>query len=140
MAREKLFQQNIKKSGLRSARSDSRLPPASSGSTDRLRSFLRQAPFAVQIHSPDGLLREVNRAWEEVWGITADQVVDKFNILENPHARALGIHSIFSRALAGKATRIKEQELDPADFGHPGRRSVPGSSRCSMRKMSSGRL
>lgn len=95
---------------------------ASSCDGDRFHSFMLHAPFAIQIHSPDGLLLEVNSTWEKVWGISAEKLIGSFNILENEYARSQGICEIFQRARAGKSTKIRDHKYDPADFGHPGRR------------------
>ena len=39
-------------------------------SEERFRGLMEQAPFSIQVFSPDGRTRRVNRAWEELWGIT----------------------------------------------------------------------
>ena len=39
-------------------------------SEERFRGLMEQAPFSIQVFSPDGRTLRVNRAWEELWGVT----------------------------------------------------------------------
>ena len=38
-------------------------------SEKRFRNLMQQSPIGIQVFAPDGLLIEVNRAWETMWGI-----------------------------------------------------------------------
>ena len=40
-------------------------------SEGRFRGLMEQAPFSIQVFAPDGRTLRVNRAWEELWGVTA---------------------------------------------------------------------
>jgi PAS domain S-box-containing protein len=43
-------------------------------SEQRYRALVEQAPFSVQILSPDGRTLQVNRAWQQLWGLTLEQL------------------------------------------------------------------
>src|SRR5215217_576059 len=43
-------------------------------SEGRFRGLMEQAPFSVQVFDASGRTIRVNRAWEELWGVTLDQV------------------------------------------------------------------
>ena len=43
-------------------------------SEERFRSLMEQAPFSIQVFSPDGRTIRVNRAWEEIWGVRFEQI------------------------------------------------------------------
>ena len=86
---------------------------------DRFRGLMEQAPFSVQIFSPDGRTLGVNRAWEELWGLTLDQLAD-YNLLEDPQLEAKGVTPYFRRAAAGEVVAIPTIRYDPEET-RPGR-------------------
>ena len=73
---------------------------------------MEQAPFSVQVFAPDGLTMRVNRAWEELWGVTLDQIHD-YNVLEDPQLEARGILPLVRRAFAGDPVEIPAIGYDP---------------------------
>ncbi|MGI9013634.1 MAG: PAS domain S-box protein [Phycisphaerales bacterium] len=81
-------------------------------SEDRFRSLMEQAPFSIQVFSPDGRTSRVNRAWEELWGVTLDQI-DGYNILEDQQLESKGVLSYIKQAFAGEPTFIPAIEYDP---------------------------
>src|ERR671921_1540018 len=49
----------------------------------RFRLMVEQSPLSTQIFAPDGSTLRVNRAWEELWGVTLDQIPG-YNVLQEP--------------------------------------------------------
>src|ERR671921_2821901 len=49
----------------------------------RFRLMIEQSPLSTQIFSPEGTTLRVNRAWEELWGVTLDQIPG-YNVLQEP--------------------------------------------------------
>src|ERR687897_913630 len=90
-------------------------------SETRFRLMIEQSPLSTQIFSPDGRTLRVNRAWEELWGVTLDQVAD-YNILHDPQLEAKGVAPYLRRAFAGEAVEIPAIEYDPNET-IPGRTS-----------------
>ncbi|WP_162672245.1 PAS domain S-box protein [Gemmata massiliana] len=88
-------------------------------SEDRFRGLMEQAPFSVQVFSPDGRTLGVNRAWEELWGLTLDQLTD-YNLLADPQLEIKGIAPFLRRAVAGEAVLIPAIRYD-VDETLPGR-------------------
>ena len=43
-------------------------------SEERFRTLIEQSPLSTQVFSPDGRTIQVNRAWEELWGVTLETV------------------------------------------------------------------
>ncbi len=76
------------------------------------RSLMEQAPFSIQIFAPDGRTLRVNRAWEQLWGVTLDQVAD-YNVLRDPQLEAKGISPFIARAFAGEPVEIPAVQYDP---------------------------
>jgi two-component system, cell cycle sensor histidine kinase and response regulator CckA len=70
-------------------------------SEDRFRGMIEQAPFSVQVLSPDGDIMAVNPAWEKLWGMTREQLGD-YNILCDNQIVELGFMPVVERALAGE--------------------------------------
>jgi two-component system, NarL family, sensor histidine kinase UhpB len=74
-------------------------------SETRFRLMVEQSPLSTQIFSPDGRTLRVNRAWEELWGVTLDQIPE-YNVLQDPQLVQKGIMPYIERGFAGQATAI----------------------------------
>ena len=74
-------------------------------SETRFRTLVEQSPLSTQILSPHGRTIQVNRAWEELWGITLDRLGD-YNILEDEQLVAKGIMPYIKQGFAGEVTAI----------------------------------
>ena len=81
-------------------------------SEERFRGLMEQAPFSIQVFDTRGKTLRVNRAWEELWGVTLDQIAD-YNILEDPQLEAKGVLPEIRRAFAGEAAVIPAVQYDP---------------------------
>ncbi len=89
-----------------------RLEESLRASEGRFRGLMEQAPFSVQVFAPDGRTVRVNRAWEELWGVTLDQI-DGYNILADEQLEAKGVLSYIRQAFAGETAFIPAIEYDP---------------------------
>jgi PAS domain S-box-containing protein len=83
-------------------------------SEERFRGLMEQAPFSIQIFSPDGRTVQVNRAWEELWGVTFAQIAD-YNVLQDPQLETKGVAPYLRRAFAGEPTTIPAIQYDPEE-------------------------
>lgn len=101
--------------GQRAAEEAARLTEA------RFRQLFEQAPLSIQVLTPDGRTLRVNRAWEELWGLTLEQLAD-YNVLQDPQLDAKGITPYLRRAAAGEAVTIPAICYDPEET-IPGRTS-----------------
>ncbi|CAN5867315.1 hypothetical protein BH18ACT11_BH18ACT11_16100 [soil metagenome] len=81
-------------------------------SETRFRLMIEQSPLSTQIFSPDGRTLRVNRAWEELWGVTLDQIPG-YNVLQDPQLVDKGIMPYIERAFAGKATAVPLVRYEP---------------------------
>ena len=81
-------------------------------SETRFRLMVEQSPLSTQIFSPDGRTVRVNRAWEELWGVTLDQIPE-YNVLQDPQLVDKGIMPYIERAFAGKATAVPPVRYEP---------------------------
>jgi PAS domain S-box-containing protein len=81
-------------------------------SEQRFRTLVEQSPLSTQILSPDGRTIQVNRAWEELWGLTLDQIPD-YNMLEDEQLVVKGIMPYIKQGFAGEAAVIPAIMYDP---------------------------
>ncbi|RYD69587.1 MAG: PAS domain-containing sensor histidine kinase, partial [Verrucomicrobiaceae bacterium] len=79
---------------------------------ERNRALMEQAPFSIQILAPDGHTLRVNRAWEELWGLTLEQI-SEYNMLRDPELETKGLMPYIKRAFAGEAVEIPVVQYDP---------------------------
>ncbi|HSJ56342.1 MAG TPA: PAS domain S-box protein, partial [Anaerolineae bacterium] len=90
-------------------------------SEKRFRTLVEQAPIGVQILTPDGWTRSVNRAWERLWSVGL-QDLQHYNMLEDEQLRRLGILPHIERAFAGEGTSTPTVEYDARDTLGTGRK------------------
>ncbi|MBC7386570.1 MAG: PAS domain S-box protein [Cryobacterium sp.] len=91
----------------------------------RYRSILEQSPFPVQIFTVDGLARQVNRAWENLWevpeGYGSANWVGRYNILNDPELTHLGVLDTIKIAFAGNAVSVGPVQYKPSEIGTYGK-------------------
>jgi PAS domain S-box-containing protein len=92
----------------------------------RWQRLAEQSPQSIQVFAPDGTCRQVNPAWERLWGITLADVPG-YNILQDPQLAASGMMPRFRRAFAGEPVTIDPvpYTLDRGQFA--GRRRWVGA-------------
>ena len=78
----------------------------------RFRALMEQAPFSVQLLGPDSRTLRVNRAWEELWGVTLRPIAG-YVMLEDPQLEAKGVLPYLRRAFAGEPVSIPAILYDP---------------------------
>ena len=81
-------------------------------SETRFRLMIEQSPLSIQIFSPDGRTVRVNRAWENLWGVTLDKIPG-YNVLEDPQLIEKGLMPYIERGFAGEATVIPPVQYEP---------------------------
>jgi PAS domain S-box-containing protein len=94
-------------------------------SEERFTKLFEQAPLAIQFLSPDGRIREVNKAWQELWGIDDtmlnDFILKHYNAFEDPQLESKGLRALIQRAFAGETVKVPSALYNPAEIGKPGR-------------------
>src|SRR5215212_2974069 len=81
-------------------------------SETRFRLMIEQSPLSTQIFSPDGRTLRVNRAWEELWGVTLDQI-PAYNVLQDPQLVEKGLMPYIEEGFAGRAAAIPPVKYEP---------------------------
>jgi PAS domain S-box-containing protein len=83
-------------------------------SAELFRAAFEQSPISTQIFSPGGRTIWVNHAWEELWGVTLEQIGD-YNILEDQQLVEKGIMPFIRKAFNGERTEIPPILYDPEE-------------------------
>ena len=78
----------------------------------RFRTLIEQSPLSTQIFSPEGRTIQVNRAWEQLWGVTLEALGD-YNILQDPQLVEKGIMPFIEQGFNGTPTAIPAILYDP---------------------------
>jgi PAS domain S-box-containing protein len=81
-------------------------------SETRFRTLIEQSPLSTQVFSPDGRTVQVNRAWEELWGVTLETLGD-YNVLKDQQLVEQGIMPYIRKGFAGTPTAIPPILYDP---------------------------
>ena len=80
-----------------------------------------QAPFSIQIYSPDGRVLRVNKAYKEMWGFTDEfiesYILKEYNILTDPLLKMNGMDRIIKKAFDGEAAEVPAFYYDPKAAG-----------------------
>jgi PAS domain S-box-containing protein len=80
----------------------------------RFRTMIEQAPMSIQLFDLDGNTVAVNKAWEELWGVTLEQI-GGYNVLQDPQLEEKGVAPLLRKAFAGEITPLPEILYDPTD-------------------------
>lgn len=84
-----------------------------------------QAPFSIQIFSPDGKVLRVNKAYQKMWNLTdefvRDVILKEYNILQDPLIAKSGMDHLIRRAFEGETVEVPAFRYDPTELGFEGR-------------------
>lgn len=89
------------------------------------RTVFEQSPVSTQIFSPDGTTVAVNGAYEQLWGVTLQQIAG-YNVLQDQQLVDKGIMPLIRRAFAGEAVSLPAIQYVPDE-------TIPGLSRVPYR-------
>ncbi len=80
-------------------------------SEERYRILIEQSPFSIQLMSPDGVIIQVNRAWEKLWGMSAAEIKGS-NILHDQQLIEKGVMQHIEKGFSGEAVEIPAIHYD----------------------------
>ncbi len=72
-----------------------------------------QSPISTQIFSQDGQTLMVNKAWEKLWRITSNKIINNYNILQDTQLIEKGIMPFIKKAFAGEFVNIPAIKYEP---------------------------
>ena len=95
-------------------------------SEERLRTLIEQSPLSIQVMSPDGWTLQVNQAFEELWGVTFEDLKD-YNMLKDEQLTRLGTMPSIRRGFSGEAVTFPPVQYDTSEIlGFGGEKWVQG--------------
>jgi PAS domain S-box-containing protein len=96
-------------------------------SEERFRALMEESPLSTQIFAPDGRPLRANRAWQRLWGMRIEDILD-YNVLNDAQLEAKGIMPHIRRGFAGEVVAIPPIFYDPNET-LPGRTPHPEAGR-----------
>lgn len=87
---------------------------------NRFKTFFEQSSLPMQIFDLEGNALIVNKAWEDLFQVSADAVIGH-NILKDPSTKELGILPYLERALSGESVQIPAFYADAGKYKGEGR-------------------
>ncbi|MCK9593917.1 MAG: PAS domain S-box protein, partial [Methanoregula sp.] len=95
-------------------------------SEERLSTIIEQSPLSIQVMSPDGRTLKINHAFEELWGVTLEDLKD-YNMLEDKQLSRLGTMPSIMRGFSGEVAMIPPVQYDTGNvLGFGEKRWVQG--------------
>jgi PAS domain S-box-containing protein len=91
-------------------------------SEECFRTLMEQSPISIEIYDLSGTQIQVNKAYEELWGIDKNLTLGSFNILTDPQTAKRGLSSQIRKAFTGEIVFLEAIEWDPKESGLPGRK------------------
>ena len=91
-------------------------------SEERFRKLMEESPVGIEVFSPDGTLLNVNKTWQKMWRVKADDIVGRYNPLKNEMFSEMGIMPFIEQAFAGEQVHLPDLEFDPGQSNLPGRK------------------
>ncbi len=84
----------------------------------RFRTMMEQLPIAMQVYTPDGILREANKAVEELFNYSAAELIGNRNVLKDEQVKKIGALPLIEKAIKGETVPTSEWQFDAAaSFG-----------------------
>ena len=80
----------------------------------RFRSLVEQSPFSIQILAPNGHTRQVNPAWEKLWGLKGANL-EPYNIRQDHQLMEKGVMPLIEKGFNGEAAELPAINYNPAD-------------------------
>ncbi len=79
--------------------------------------WIDQSPVSIQILDENGMTIQVNKAWEELWGMTWEEFPKlEYNILKDEQLRNLGIMHFVEAAFSGESVSVPATEYNSQDI------------------------
>jgi|GEM_PF-4886902 len=78
----------------------------------QFRMVMEQSPQVIEIYDMDGFQVSVNRAYEKLWGFSADTSLGTFNLFKSEAVKSTGLLAYVKRAYKGESLIVPEYEFD----------------------------
>ena len=90
-------------------------------SEEKFQNMIDQSPVVFELYDKNGVLVQVNPAWDKLWQIPREYAIGKYNILQSKQISEIGYLQLVKRAYAGETVVVPETmfdaSLEPEAFG-----------------------
>jgi len=86
--------------------------------------LFEQLPLSTQIFDNTGMTLSANKAWEDLWMASSNNVIGIYNVLEDKYAEKTGWLTHLRKAFAGKTINLPDLEYDPTQSGYTARKRI----------------
>ena len=83
-------------------------------SEEKFQNMIEQSPSTFGVYDKNGMLIQVNSAWDRLWQVPREYVVGKWNILQSKQVKEIGWLPLIKRAYAGETVHVDEKVFDPS--------------------------
>ena len=91
-------------------------------SQKHFKGLFENIPVSLQLYDNKGLLLHGNKAWEDIFQVREEQLINQYNILKDPQMIENGMSDTIYQVLQGSSLTIPEHEYVPSDSEFPGRK------------------
>ena len=85
-------------------------------SEHRLYMLMQESPSDIEIYDVNGLQILVNKAYEKLWGISASETLNSFNILECNSIKEAGLIKYINKAYEGESVAMYDYQFKPKNI------------------------
>jgi len=85
-------------------------------SEKRLSLLMQEFPYVIEIYSEDGILRDVNKAHNNFWGVPSSSSLNKFNIKNSKAVQKSNNLQYVQKAFQGHTVSVPEFEIQIKDL------------------------
>lgn len=82
-------------------------------SEHRLSMLMQESPSDIEVYDANGLQISVNKAYEKLWGISASETLNSFNILECNSIKETGLIKYIEKAYEGEPISLYNYQFKP---------------------------
>jgi len=87
----------------------------------QIRTMIEQSPLSIQVMTMDGHTMQVNHAFNELWGLTLEDLKD-YNMLNDEQLIRLGTMPLIKKGFSGEATAVPPMQYDSHEVSDPGKK------------------
>ncbi len=90
----------------------------------KFQTIIEQSPISTQVFDKNGLTLMANKAWENLWNLSAKNIIGKYNALEDENVKDTEWLHLFKKAFEGETVNLPDLEYDPENVGEIGRKRI----------------
>jgi len=86
-------------------------------SVEDYKNLMSESPLAIEVLDKNGMLVQVNKAWEKLWNAKAEDSINKYNIFKNTKISKMGLMDYVNKAFNGENLDLPDVLYNPQKPG-----------------------